>query len=106
MNIQFHNLKDKKPENGSTILYIKIGNYSCSWEPIFGKVEYVWDNLHGTQLDYKGEKSKKGFKLFLSIRPEYLGENDDFLWAETEEIEKNLFDFFENCDKMRNEHDN
>ncbi len=94
MNIEFYNIKDKKPKNKQRVVYIKTSKFYGSYEFTFAPVDYYWDNNKGCQVDYEEGDVAPGpkFKLFIAVGKEVFKENteQDFLWADCQNIEKIL----------------
>jgi hypothetical protein len=103
MNIEFYNIKDKKPKHKQVIVYLKQNKFYSSYEFIFDTVEYSWDDNNGGQVCWhEGDSTPEPelytdgsihkYELCIQIGHNLfkIDTNDDFFWADCEEIEEKL----------------
>lgn len=95
-SFKFYRFGDKKPPDGSTIMFVNESKYHGSYEFELGEVEHVWE-----QFGEDGESDcilinvtdpnnlPPDIKLVVSVNGQEVIE-DGFLWAPCEEIEKVL----------------
>jgi hypothetical protein len=95
-SFKFYRFGDKKPEDGSMVMFVNESKYHGSYEFEIGEVEHVWE-----QFGEDGESDcillnvndpdnlPPNIKLVVTVNGLEIDE-DSFLWAPCEEIDKVL----------------
>lgn len=95
-SFKFYRFGDRKPLDGSTIMFVDENQFYGSYEFTMGEVSYMWE-----QFDEDGNSEclysevddpdnlPPNIKLVIAVNGQDVDE-DSFLWAPCEEIEKVL----------------
>ena len=92
MKLEFKNLRDEKPADGSIICHFKIQTFYNLWEFETSEVEYVWYDEDGGWLSYNNEDFIDGFTLYLNFGGCSYPTNtkESVLWMYLDDIDKAL----------------
>jgi hypothetical protein len=95
-DFKFYRFGDKKPPDGSIIMFIDEEMFYGSYEFKMGEVEYMWEEFdeEGSSVSFYGEVDDPDNlppNIFLVVNVNgHEVKADEFLWAPCEEIEKVL----------------